>query len=305
MHRNRLILILAVIAALLSSCIKVYEPLIRTEDSSKYVVDAQLTDSGGVQTITVSTTSSLNDPQFVPLPGCILMVSDDQGHDFPLFDRGDGTYLVNIDKQYMKPLVSFRLNVHTPSGEDLESDWDQLADSPEIDSVYFERTLKPTTDPEWNLDGLQFYLNLKAGVSDSRYYRWEAFETFEYHVDYPREWWYDGVVHHITPPDYSRKVCWATRNVGNIYTLSTRNLAENSYNRLPLHYVDNYTNKLAYGYSLEIRQYGLSEAAYNYWEQLRENSLGQGGLYEKQPLAIKSNIQNISNPERRCLVSSV
>ena len=301
MHRNRLIVLLLLIAALLSSCIKVYEPLIRNEDSSKYVVDAQLTDAGGIQIITVSTTSSLNDPQFIPLTGCLLMVSDDKGHDFAATDLGGGSYQLAIDQEFLKPGGSFQLSVHTPSGEDLLSDWDQLNASPEVDSVYFERSLKPTTDPEFNLDGLQFYLNLKAAETDSRFYRWEAIETFEYHVDYPREWWYDGVVHHISPPDYSRKVCWTTRNVGNIYTLSTRNLAANSYNRLPLHYVDNYTNKLAYGYSLEIRQYALSEAAYNYWEQLRENSQGQGGLYEKQPLAISSNIRNITNPAKEVL----
>lgn len=301
MHRNKLILLLTVISFLLSSCIKVYEPLIRTEDSSKYVVDAQLTDAGGNQVVKVSRTSSLNEPQFIPLAGCLLMVSDDKGNDFPATDLGEGNYEFMIDKNYLKPGTAFRLNIHTPEGDDLQSDWDLLADSPEIDSIYFERTLKPTTDPEWNLDGLQFYLDLKANESQSRFYRWEAIETYEYHVDYPREWWYDGVVHHISPPDYSRKVCWTTRNVGNIYTVSTRNLAENSYSRLPLQYVDNYSTKLAYGYSLEVRQYGLSEPAYTYWEQLRENSLGQGGLYEKQPLAIKSNIRNISNPESEVL----
>jgi hypothetical protein len=50
-----------------------------------------------------------------------------------------------------------------------------------------------------------------------------------------------------------------------------------------------------------VRQFALSEAAYNYWEKLRINSTMQGGLYEKQPLAIKGNMVNLTNPEKDVL----
>jgi hypothetical protein len=50
-----------------------------------------------------------------------------------------------------------------------------------------------------------------------------------------------------------------------------------------------------------VRQLALSEGAYNYWEQLRINSNEQGGLYEKQPIAIKGNMINKTNPEKDVL----
>jgi hypothetical protein len=50
-----------------------------------------------------------------------------------------------------------------------------------------------------------------------------------------------------------------------------------------------------------VRQLALSEEAYNYWEQLRVNSTQEGGLYEKQPLAIKGNLQNITDPDKEVL----
>jgi hypothetical protein len=50
-----------------------------------------------------------------------------------------------------------------------------------------------------------------------------------------------------------------------------------------------------------VNQFALSEGAYNYWEQLRINSNEQGGLYEKQPLAIKGNMMNVTNPDRDVL----
>jgi len=56
-----------------------------------------------------------------------------------------------------------------------------------------------------------------------------------------------------------------------------------------------------YGYSLLVKQYALTESAYSYWEQLRINSNEQGGLYSKQPLAIKGNLRNVKHPDQPVL----
>jgi len=170
-----------------------------------------------------------------------------------------------------------------------------------VDSVYYIRKDLPTNITGQVISGIQFYVDLDGGNINSRFFRWEAIETWEYHVDYPREWYYDGSVHHISPPDYSRKVCWATQLVKNIYTLSTEDLVQNKYDRLFLHFVDNHTSRLKYGYSLLINQFALSEAAYSYWDQMRINSSEQGGLYEKQPLSISGNLHNNTNPDQKVL----
>jgi hypothetical protein len=59
------------------------------------------------------------------------------------------------------------------------------------------------------------------------------------------------------------------------YVLTTSNLVENKYIGFPLNSVDNHSNKLIYGYSMLVYQYAMSEAAYQYWEQMRSNSLGR------------------------------
>jgi hypothetical protein len=70
---------------------------------------------------------------------------------------------------------------------------------------------------------------------------------------------------------------------------------------LPLHFVDNYSPRLMYGYSLLINQFALSEAAYSYWDQLRINNSEQGELYQKQPLSIAGNLHNNTNPDQKIL----
>jgi len=72
--------------------------------------------------------------------------------------------------------------------------------------------------------------------------------------------------------------------------LTTRNLAENAYNQYPLHFVNGKSPRLGILYSILVRQYALSEAAYLYWDQLKENTYDQGGLYNKQPMDIKGNV---------------
>jgi len=248
--------------------------------------------------------SPVGDPQYIPVSGCYVRISDDKKNQFVMQESipGEGIYKVQIDQSYLTPGTSFKINIITPDGTGIESDFDRMPKCPEVDSVYFEVREHLSTEIYGQVvKGIQFYLDLDGGNIASRFFRWELIETWEYHVDYPREWYYDGSWHKICPPDYSRKVCWSTELIKNIYTLSTENLVENKYRMLPLNFIDNRTSRLLYGYSLLINQISLSEAAYSYWDKMRINSIRQGGLYEKQPMAIEGNLNNITHPDQKVL----
>jgi len=285
----------------LGSCITPYEPDIESSEKSKYVVSGTLTDDGKVQTVYVSRTSSLEYPGFLGISNCMVTLSDKAGNTFQLNDDGGGKYTIVLDSAIIKPGISFRVNVHIPDGTDIQSDYDSMPSCPEIDSVYYIRKDLATGDEGIFIQGIQFYTDLDGTLDQSRNFRWEAIETYEYHSEYPLEWWYDGRVHHVVPPDYSRMICWRTTLIKNIYTLTTSNLAENKSKGIPLHFVDNTTTRLAYGYSLLLRQYALSEAAFNYYDQLRVNGVEVGGLYEQQPLAVQGNMHCLTDPDNSVL----
>ena len=287
-----------ILTIMLTSCITTYEPHIENKNINKFVVSGQVTDNSDYQTVSVSTASPIGKPQYIPVSGCYLRIFDDSGNEFELKESDPGIYRVKIDKSYLNPGNSFKVKILTTDGIDIESDFDKMSECPEIDSVYYIRKEIQSTVKGQITKGLQFYVDLNAGNINSHYFRWEAIETWEHHAPYPREWYYDGTIHHISPPDYSRIVCWSTELVKNIYTLSTEGLVANRYTMLPLQYVDNHTARLMYGYSLLINQFALSEAAYSYWDQLRLNSSEQGGLYEKQPLSIEGNLHNYTNPDQ-------
>jgi hypothetical protein len=285
----------------LIGCIKAYDPVIDASAANKYVVSGRITGTEGWQDVEVSLSSPVESSEYIPVSGCTGRILDDKGNNFPLTESGAGRYRAWMRQIDLMPGTSYRVQISTPDGEELESGFDQLLKCPPIDSVYYLINDMPTPDPGMNHKVMQFYVDVNAAGDYSQYYKWEIEETWEYHAAHPAQYYYDGTLHEIIPPDYTNNVCWVTVPVRNVFTVSTKNLAQNSYKKYPLQYVDGQSARLAFGYSILVSQYALSEGAYNYWEKLRVNSNEQGGLYEKQPVAIKGNVLNLSNPEKDVL----
>jgi hypothetical protein len=235
------------------------------------------------------------------LSGCLARIADDQGNEFEMQETEPGTYTVWMGKESLQPGRAFQVMINTPSGEILSSDYDTLAECPPIDTVYYMLEEHLTPDPSVVYRGIQFYLDLDGNGFNSHYYKWDLIETWEYHAAHHKEFYYDGAFHQIYPPDSSTMFCWTTKTVNNIFTLSTQNLSENAYRQFPLHFVDGNSSKLGVLYSVMLQQYSLSEAAYNFWEQLKVNSYEQSGLYEKQPMDIKGNVRETSGSGREVL----
>jgi hypothetical protein len=295
------LLLIVVPVLVVASCIKPYDPGIQSGDEKKLVISGLVSTLDGNQVVSVSLTSPINKPGKNPVPGCTVTIKDNAGRLFPMIDSSNGNYYTRIDPQYLVPGSSFQLQVITPDGNTIVSDFDSLTSGPAVDSVYYIRKDIPTTNPSQPIKGIQFYVNLNASSTDSHYYRWECSETWEHHADYPIEFYYSGMIHHVSPPDYSKNVCWSTLTVRNVFTLKTTGLSSNRYRLLPLHFVDNKTSRLVYGYSLLVNQFSLSHAAYEYWNQLRINSTNEGGLYERQPLAANGNMHNLTHPDQEVL----
>ncbi|MBN2614990.1 MAG: DUF4249 domain-containing protein [Bacteroidales bacterium] len=286
----------------LTSCIDSYKPVIKSNDKGKYVVMGNVDKNDTVQTVNVSMTSSISDPNYIAVTGCSVEIQNDKGINFPLSDNGDGTYTGKIDPQYMTPGSAFRVNIKTPDGTDIESDYDTISSCPPVDSVYYNQESQYTNNANDENKGIQLYSDLKGQNSDSRYYKWTLTETWEYHAKWPIRWYYYlGTVYHVVPDDYSKMVCWHTLLIPKIYLLSTKNLSDNDYKRFPLNFVGSDTRRLEYGYSLLIKLEALSHSAYVFWERMRLNNNSNGGLYEKQPLTVIGNLHNVTHPNIQVL----
>lgn len=288
--------------SLLSSCVEPFYPKDIAEQTIKYVVSGKVTNNSGYQYVNVSVNSPITNPRIRPVTGCQVRIVDANGNAFLCATQGlGGKYPVWIDGEHLYAGNAFKVEVTLPNGALVASEYDTLQHCPPIDSVYYVRLNKPTSDPGYFEKGVQFRVNLNASDQYSRYYKYEVEETFEHHSQYPITLYYDGSLHQVNPPDYSLFYCWQTHKINSIYTLSTSGLESNSYEGLNLHFVNNRTQKLVHLYSLKVTQVALSMATYFYWEQLRINSSEQGGMFDSQPISIKGNMHFLNHPEMKVL----
>jgi hypothetical protein len=298
---KNIVLLFSVVPSLFS-CIETYVPDIEAGESKKYVVFGQLTTESVDQVISVALASSLEDPEPVPLNDCRVSIEDIRGNSYTGNEFEDGRYRIRIPRERLVPGEKYRLEVTTPAEVKLESGYEELLECPDIDTVYFIKDTLPTSDPEVFTEGIQFYLDLDAGDYENAYYKFDVEETWEYHTEYPLEWYFDGsVLHHVEPRDFSNNVCWKTRQIRDIFILSTLELKNNSYRKFPLQFVDNTTQRLLYLYSILVKLYAISDQAYFFWDQLRVNNTEQENLYETQPLQVKGNMVNLTRPGQSVL----
>jgi hypothetical protein len=302
MHRSKTAIYIALLLLPFTACIEEYNPQIDLEDVQLYVIEGRVTDREGLQSIFVSRASSVYNPERIPVQSCLVKICDNNDNEFNANEFPGGEYKAFIPGERLFPGAAFRLEVTTPGGELLISEYDTLRYCPAIDSVYYDIEDFVTDDPETTVPGVQFYIDYNGENSGSGKIKFEVVETWKYKTDYPIKWTWDGrVLTTYDTPDYSKNVCWRTIRSDNIYTLSTEQMNVNRFNRYPLHKVLNNSTKLLMGYSILIRQLAISEQAYLYYEKIQANSVGSGGLYETQPQQVQGNIVNSTNPDSRVL----
>jgi hypothetical protein len=300
MHRIKLFTYILLLG-LVFSCIKPFTPVIEGDAANKLVVSGMISSVEGWQEVDVSYSSSVETEAYDPVSGCEVNIHDDKGNLFPLNETDAGKYRGWIAQEYLVTGNAYYVSVVTPDGERVESAYDTLVAGAALDTVYYAVEDIPTNDPGIFNTVMQFYTDLNGTQGQSRFYSWEIKETWEYHSAHPAEYFYDGKFHQLIPPDYSRSVCYANMSVKNIYTLSTKNLSQNIFDKFPLHSIDGHSPRLGVMYSILVTQQSITESTYNYLEIVRQNSAGFGGLYERQPFSIKGNIVNLSHPEKEVL----
>jgi hypothetical protein len=65
---------------------------------------------------------------------------------------------------------------------------------------------------------------------------------------------------------------------------------------IPITYIPTVTGKLRRKYSILVRQYGLSQAEFEYWTAMSKTTEVNGGLFEAQPSQVTGNIRCVSHP---------
>jgi Domain of unknown function (DUF4249) len=283
---------LIIMIMVLGTCSEPYTPEI-----SKYenllVVDGVITDENGLCTVKLSRSFSYNETEGTPEQQAVVLIKDDQGNAVSLAETSPGVYQTT-DKDFRGIIGrKYQLYIQTSDQQIWESDNVELKKVPKIQQVYAEFEKKP--GEPGNGEGMQVYVDTYDPDNQTRYYRYDYEETWEFVVPYPSYYIVVNNLLRFRPDDVGK--CWKTAPSDEIIIATSENMQSDIIKRFPVHFVSTVGNRLTIRYSILVRQYSLSREAYVYWKQVRDVNQDLGTIFDKQPAQIRGNIYNVKDPE--------
>jgi hypothetical protein len=309
-----------------TQCVEEYNPNLSTKDDL-LVVNGSIIRGNEQQTIDVSRSTSVNNPVFIAVEDCHVFVTDDRDNIFQFVEELPGRYNAKIDLGYLEIGAKFKLTIETPNKQVYESGYEEIYDSPSIDSLYFFPETNYSENLHSNENGIRLNVDMYAKEEFIGNYRWKIHETWETRSSNTKidkmlvgvkdtfitTYKYDSLnleyvrdkaipipeFNYFNKPD-TFYICFLDSEVEEVFFSSTSNIVNNSRKRVPLHFIPN-GPKLSTRYSCLVSQYSLSEGAHNYWQNKVTEIKESGGLYYTQPSQNLSNIININNDQETVL----
>ncbi len=262
------------------------------------VVEGYINRGAGPTTFKLSRTIALVDTINVnPERSAIVTVEGNDNSSVTLTEIGTGTYSVN--QLFLTAGRQYRLHIKTKDGKDYYSDFTPLKATPVIDGISWERIDK----------GVELFVNTHDAQNNTRYYRWEYEETWEFHSSHY------SVLEYIFNPATGapRKVqyrdpvsanklfyCWKSEKSSSILIGSSVKLSTDSIH-LPVQLIPNASWKLSVLYSILVKQYAISADEYEFLRRMKKNTEQVGSLFDAQPSELKGNIHNSKDPNELVL----
>lgn len=276
----------------LNTCVERFRPNIDKYDNL-LVIDGNITNQPGPYTVRLSRSAPLHNLEFIPVTECELTIFDNTGNSEILVSVAPGIY--QTSPSGIQGIVGreYKISIQLPDGKAYESDFEELKQAVELDSVYAQIEYREGESVDHTLAGYQFYLDTKVVTAETNYFFWSLEATYHYQSDYTIRWIWEGTLEWFHGP-WKLYNCWIDDPISDIFVFNTKGLVTPRVTAFPLHFVNTDTRRLSVKYSLLVKQFTVSQHAYAFFEGLKENT-DQGSLYEQQPSQIRGNIKNIND----------
>jgi hypothetical protein len=265
---------------------------------------------GDTTVVRLSRTSPVGERRLDPESGATVIVEGDDNSNYFLNEFEPGTY--KIAPLPLNNSASYRLKI-VAGDKQYESEWAEVMETPEIDSVFWERN-----------DGVEIFVQSNGRDDQSKYYKWDYEEVWDFYSKYQSRVYFtyvnddlgnrvyqcvekeeNGVYYNtcVEPYDpsgveYNDSIyhCWKYQNSSNINIGSTAALSTNVM-RAPVRKIEQDGFELSSLYSILVKQTGISKEAYEFYQILKGNTEGMGSIFDAQPSQLKTNIRCVSKPE--------
>ncbi|MEO5595448.1 MAG: DUF4249 domain-containing protein [Chitinophagaceae bacterium] len=283
---ERIHIVYALLFFMFTQCKKPFEPAVLTRDDNYLVVDGFInTSPGGITTIILSRTKNLTDTVVnIPEHGAKAVVQNAAGISYPLQETGtNGNYISNpitLDNN-----GQYKIVITTADNNQYQSDLVTAKKTPAIDSVAWRQGGK----------GVNLYVNTHDPANNTRYYRWEYIQTWEYHSQLETIWGVANGLAYLRTPAEQVHICYNTTMSSDILTGTSAALSQDVISDGLLGTILQNDSTLQYRSSFLVRQYALTPAAYFYWQIIQKNSAQLGTLFDLQPSQLEGNIHSLTN----------
>ena len=269
-------------------CKKLYNPKIISSGGNYLVVEGVINTGSDPSLIKLSRTVPLSsNSSSKPETGAIVSIVTDGGISYPVIETGNGNYMAAVINSNAP--VKYSLKIMTSNGESYQSDFVVAKNSPPIDSVYYKITN----------NGINIYADTHDPTNSSRYYRWDFTDTYIFHSAFDSYGYYTPIPKDTVlarPPSQQIYQCWRNDTSSNVIVNSTAKLTNDVVSGNLISTIASSSEKIANRYSIKVNQYVLTVDAFNYYQQLKNNTQSLGTIFDPQPSELPGNIHCLSNP---------
>jgi hypothetical protein len=261
------------------SCAKPYNPKVVASPNNYLVVEGTINTGSDSTIVKLSRTVNVNSATTVnPVPDATVAIQDDQNGSYSLQSLNNGYYVtsgLNLGNAH-----KYRLSITTTDGKIYLSDYVSPVASPPIDSIGF--TIKNT--------GAQIYVNTHDPKNSTHYYRWDYTETWQFHADYDSQYISNGTNIVLRTAAQNIYQCYGNSISNNILLGSSAKLSQDVIYQAPITLIPPTSEKIEQRYSIKIKQYAITQDAYNYFQILKQNTEELGSIFDAQPSQLTGNI---------------
>jgi len=267
----------------------------QAQNTRLLVVEGFINGGQGPTNFFLSRTGDLQDQSARPEYGAQVKVEGEDGSSFLFVDSLNGKYY--YPQLFLNSNVKYRLHITTSNGSEYASDYTPVRHTPPIDSI------------TWQIEnnGVRVYVNTHDPQNVTKYYQWKYDETWEIHsayyssLKYLRDpytnriialLWRDPAFHKVDTTIYK---CWSSLSSTSIILGSSEKLSSDVI-YLPVQFIEPGSEKLSVLYSINLKQYAMSQEAYLFMEKMKKNTEQVGTLFDPQPSQITGNIKCLSHP---------
>lgn len=280
------LLIMILIQLCTVGCIEPFNPPEIKQPDSYLVVDGFFNTANSMSTIQLSRTFNLSvDDTLTPEVNANVVVERERGGQYLFTETKNGVY--TYQPEFIGQQENFRLRITTQDGKVYLSDYSMVKIAPPIDSIGYEVVQ--------NGHGVQLNINTRDPSGNTRFYKWELEETWEYTAALLSR--YEIKDKGVIPRTEDVYTCWKQNQQKRIAIGSSIKLEQDLLRNAGIATLPVNTNRFLIKYSALVKQYALTQEAYQYWTALAKTTEATGSIFDPLPTLVTGNLHCETDPK--------